>query len=129
MLRKDHIRGRIEELRAMTLRKADVTLERLLSGLEQDRQLAKELGQIGVAVKALELQAKITGQLVERRETGPAGTFEGLESREAVLSRVRNEYGDDAVRQVEAIAEALRRGEQPQPLMIDVTPAKAGAPG
>ena len=123
LMKNEMIRARINELRTMTLHKSQVTVDRVLSDLALDRALARESGQFGVSVKATELIAKVTGLLVERRETGQPGDFSGLESREAVLARARNEMGDEAV----AVIEALLKGIDPHdtenvPITIDVIP-------
>jgi hypothetical protein len=51
----------------------EVTVASLINDLEEDRKLARELGQASAAVAANTLKAKLAGRLVERgrRWTSP----------------------------------------------------------
>ena len=45
---------------------------------DEDRALARELGQAGAAVSALTLKAKLAGLIVDKKEVGKPGEFEGM---------------------------------------------------
>lgn len=118
LLAKSHIKQRVQELQAISLTRSQVTMDKLLTDTEKARLLALDLGQTAPALKATELQARLTGQLVERQEVGKAGSFEGLESREAILRRFADEMGAEE-------AERLRRHLEERdrvPLLLDLKP-------
>jgi hypothetical protein len=91
------VKRRIDELRAMQGVKHRITVDSLLSDLAQDRDLARRLEQPGAALQATQLMAKLTGFLVDRKETGLPGDFAALQTRDDVIARVRQEMGDEAV--------------------------------
>ena len=122
LMGNDRIKQRVAELRAINLHRSQVTMDKLLTDSEQARLLALELGQTGAALNATRLQGQLTGQLLERVEKGQPGDFRGLESQEAVFSRVRNEFGDDAIREIKAVYDALQRAKAKPPLLIEATP-------
>lgn len=94
----------------MTLAKHMVTVETLLGDLAGDRRMARELGQMAAANQATALMAKLAGHLVERKEVGAPGSFEGLDTADAVMQRVANEIGPEAA---EAVKEAFARVRSP----------------
>lgn len=82
--------------------KTEISLQSLLSDLAEDRALARSLGQVSAAVQATQLSAKLTGHLVDRKETGSPGDFAGLKSPGEVLDVIRRELGDAAASAIEA---------------------------
>jgi phage terminase small subunit len=113
----EQVRRRIDELRAMQGVKHRITVDSLLSDLAQDRDLARRLEQPGAALQATQLMAKLTGFLVDRKETGSPGDFAALQTRDDVIARVRQEMGDDAVRLLEQL---LTISDAPAPSGDDV---------
>jgi hypothetical protein len=70
------VQQRIAELQNKVAIKVEITLAGQLAKLEEDRQPAIKLKQVSAAVRAVELQSKLSGLLVERREvvkTPPTG--------------------------------------------------------
>jgi hypothetical protein len=58
---------------------AEVTRETLL---EEARQFAIEKGNPGAVVSAIVAKARVTGNIIDRREVGPAGAFDGMTDEE-----------------------------------------------
>jgi hypothetical protein len=65
---------------------AEVTRETLL---EEARQFAIEKGNPGAVVSAIVAKARVTGNIIDRREVGPAGAFDGMTDEELVAEAVR----------------------------------------
>ena len=89
---KPEIQNRVRELleeRAdvalkKTAREIEVTKDSLLEELEEARQIAIEEGQASAAVAATIGKARITGNIIDRREVGDAGAFDHLSDEELV---------------------------------------------
>lgn len=62
-----NIRLKIEAGRERAAKKVEYTLERALEMAIEDRDQAKELGQIGAAVSSNKLAAQLMGYLIERQ--------------------------------------------------------------
>lgn len=80
------------------VKRSDITLDKLLTDLKDDRELAQRLGQPSAAIAATQLTAKLAGLLVDRKESGQPGDFSSLTSPADVLAAIRAEFGDDAVK-------------------------------
>lgn len=76
--------------------RAEITVDKLLSDLAEDRELARSIKQPGAAIQATQLMGKLVGLMVDRKETGVPGEFAALASRDAVLAAIRAELGDEA---------------------------------
>ena len=63
------IAARLEELRTEHQRRHEVTVDSLTMDLEEDRQLAREMGQAAAAVGATLGKAKLHGLLKGKQET------------------------------------------------------------
>ena len=61
LMRNVHVSSRVTELQQQVAKKFEVTVESLTRELEEDRQLARELGQPGAAISALNVKARIHG--------------------------------------------------------------------
>jgi hypothetical protein len=94
-------------LQEVTAKRKEVTRESLLDDIEEDRQLARSLGQMSAAMTGNALKARITGKDVARVEVSTIN-FEAMRSDEieAALIKLLQDHG--------VIAE--------DPPMIDVTP-------
>lgn len=55
------VTSRIQELQVILQKKFEVTVESLTKELDEDRQLARDLGQPGAAISALGVKARIHG--------------------------------------------------------------------
>lgn len=117
LLNSAKVQREIAKAQARIVKAADITVETLLSDLEEDRQLARKVKQPGSAIRATELKAKLTGHLVERKETGAPGEFVALRTRDDVLDAMRKELGEQAV----ALLLQVMAGK-PVPQLIEASP-------
>lgn len=115
LLRNPKIVSRINELRRSMAQKTEISLQSLLSDLAEDRALARSLGQVSAAVQATQLSAKLTGHLVDRKETGSPGDFAGLKSPGEVLDVIRRELGDAAASAIEAALAPAQAQDEASP--------------
>ena len=68
----------VERTAANAAARAEVTVVSLLNGLEEARKLAAEINQPSAAVAATLGKAKVAGLIVDRKEVGKPGDFEGM---------------------------------------------------
>lgn len=68
LLRNAKVAARLAELQRQAAERAIVTIESIARQLDEDRQLARELGQAGAAVSATMSKAKIYGLVTDRHE-------------------------------------------------------------
>lgn len=99
--------------------RADITLDKLLNDLAEDRALARTIEQPSAAIQATQLTAKLVGLLVDRKETGGPGDFALLSSRDELLAALRAEMGEGVAGMLEA-ALALPKPSD-QALTLDLT--------
>lgn len=71
------LQQRIAEMQTAMATRAEVTEDSLLTELEEARALAIKCEQSAAAVSATVAKAKLTGLMIERRESGKPGDFEG----------------------------------------------------
>jgi hypothetical protein len=69
------VRERMAELQGEAATDAKITVASLLKELEEARQKASSLRQLGASIRAIEAKAKISGLMVQRMEIGSAGEF------------------------------------------------------
>jgi hypothetical protein len=116
------VKDRMAEIGRRMMRKTEINIETLINDLAADRKLARELGQPSAAIAATHLTAKLCGFLIDRKETGQPGAFEGLQTVEEILARCREELGDEAA---ELLSKALERQDR---LAIDHEPGDMAKP-
>lgn len=68
ILKNAKIQLRINEVRQAVAKRAEYTLEQAIFETREDREQARELGQLGAAVSAGKLTAQLAGHLVERKD-------------------------------------------------------------
>ena len=68
----------VERTAANAAARAEVTVVSLLNELEEARKLAAEINQPSAAVAATLGKAKVAGLIVDRKEVGKPGDFEGM---------------------------------------------------
>lgn len=78
------------------MRRSDITFEKILSDYQLALDLAKQQEKPSEIVSAASAQAKLVGLIVDRRELGQAGDFDGLNDIEAIISKVREDVGNEA---------------------------------
>ena len=103
--------SRVKELRRMTLKRSDISVDSLLNDLAEDRQMARKLGQPSAAMKGTELIAKLVGLLIERKESGKPGEFDGLETVADVLAKAAKDLGPDVAASLGLLLSAGSRSE------------------
>ena len=98
------VKRRLEERQMALLRKQDITVDRILNEYEEARELAISQAKPEAMMAASEKKAKLVGLLVDRKEVGNVGDFEGMNDPAEIIARVSLEAGPQAA---EAIAKAL----------------------
>lgn len=88
------VQQRLQELRAMALRRHEITVDTLLAQLAEDRALAHASAQSGAAVAATMAMGKLVGLVIDRKESGQPGDFQNMQSVQEVIDAVRRELGD-----------------------------------
>ena len=94
LLTNPNVVRRIAEYEASMQKRHEITVDTLLADLETDRALAHCEGQGSAAVQATMAKARLLGLIVDRKETGKPGEFEGLNTVADVIQAVRTEFGD-----------------------------------
>ena len=77
-------------------KKSDITLEKLLTDIQEAMFMAKTQAKPNDLVNASMAQAKVVGILRERVEQGNVGDFDGIEDISEVLAKVAEEAGPEA---------------------------------
>lgn len=112
LLRHAQVKAAIRQKRQQMLKRSDVTIEKLLQDVEDARKLAMAGGQPSAAVSASQLQGKLVGLLIDRKESGAPGDFTGLATPEQIVEAIRAELGEDAASLVQrAVTPAEARQE------------------
>jgi hypothetical protein len=62
----------------------EYTREKLLAYLEEAREMAVDKGNPDGVTRAVIAMARITGNIIDRREVGPASPFDGMTDEELV---------------------------------------------
>jgi hypothetical protein len=119
LLRHIQVKRRLGELERHRAKHSRVTVESLLRQCEEDRTLARSLGQSGAAIAATQLQAKLVGLLVDRKESGGPGDFSALQTAADVVNRVRADYGDDAANLFAAVLGQADQADLPDLASVD----------
>src|SRR4029453_5113179 len=110
LLTSGNVKRRLAEVQMALLKKADITVDRILNEYEEARLLAVEQGKPEAMLSASEKKAKLVGLLVDRREVGNAGEFEQLTDISEILEKVRHEAGLEAA---DALAKAFGLNANP----------------
>ena len=79
----------LQESEKTVLDQIEYTRDALLSELEEARKLALKRGQPSAAVQATMGKAKILGLIIDRREVGDVGAFDGWTDEELVEEATR----------------------------------------
>ncbi len=96
LLRKPHVKSRIQEMRMDIKRKADITFEKILTDYQEAMDLARAKEDPGNMISAANAQAKLVGLLIDRKEVGSAGDFENMENISEILQAVSDQAGPEA---------------------------------
>jgi hypothetical protein len=90
------INMRLCELRKAAMKRADITIDKILNDYQTALEMAKAQDKPDSIVKAAESQAKLVGLLRDRIETGNAGDFDTMENISDIVEIVRAQAGDQA---------------------------------
>jgi phage terminase small subunit len=108
--------ARVKELQQRGAERAEVTVASLCADLDEDRALARKLGQSSAAVAATMAKAKLLGLVIDRKEVGAPGEFADLEDmtsdelREHFAALVRSLEAEAGFGDTAAIAEGAGKG-------------------
>jgi phage terminase small subunit len=91
------IQDRVQQITAVGAERAAVTVETLINEAEQARRGAMAAGQYAAAIAAIKEKGVLSGQRVERRESGSPGEFAELENMTADELRAFLREEDDTV--------------------------------
>ena len=84
------------ELRNQAMKRADITIDKILSDYQFALEMGKEQSKPDAIVKAAEAQAKLVGMLRERVEAGNVGDFDSMDTIQEILTSVTEQAGPDA---------------------------------
>lgn len=98
----------------MAGKRHEVTVDSLVEELDEARDLARRTEQPAAMTAATMGKARITGNIIERKETGAPGDFSSLQTADEIIAKVRSELGEEAAKTVLAL---LARGPA-----VDVQP-------
>jgi phage terminase small subunit len=87
MARNPEISARVTQINTVAAERAAVTVESLINEAEQARCGAMAAGQYAAAIAAIKEKGVLSGQRVERRESGSPGEFAELSAGGYDLSR------------------------------------------
>lgn len=95
-LRKNpRVQDRLRELQSEVAAESKVTVESLLSELEDARLKATSLKQFSAVVRSIESKARISGVMVQRVEIGGPGAFDDCGTIESVLEKAASTLLDE----------------------------------
>jgi hypothetical protein len=114
--KRPEVRRREQELRQMIAKKADITLDKLLSDIQEAIAMARAQAKPNDLVNAAMAQAKLVGLLRDRIETGQPGDFDGLENISDILEKVQADVGPEAAL---ALARAFGYAKAEEPSQIE----------
>ena len=98
--KRPEVRRREQELRRIMMKKADITLDKLLTDIQDAIGMAKAQAKPNDLVNAAMAQGKLVGLLRDRVETGQPGDFDGLENISDILEKVAADVGPEAALQL-----------------------------
>lgn len=128
MLRQPKVGQRIDELREKMAKKADITMDKVLTDLQEALTMARLHAKPSDMISASMAQAKLVGLLRDRVETGAVGDFDGIEDISEILEKVAKEEGPEAALALSkafGLDQAETAVEQPAELMDQSPPTDA----
>ena len=122
-LQRPKIIKRIDELRNTMAKKADITVDKILTDFQEALAMAKERGQPNEIVTAAKAQAELVGLWKQRIETGSVADYESMESVDEILAKVESDMGLEAAQRLaSALGVTWPKGEASQ---VQQTPPEA----
>lgn len=90
----------------MAAERHEVTVDSLVAELNVARDMAYQMRQPGNITAAVMAKARVTGNIIERKEHGAPGDFATLQSPDDVIAKARAELGDDVAEMLLAMMRA-----------------------
>jgi len=104
-------------------KKADITVDKILTDFQEALAMAKERGQPNEIVTAAKAQAELVGLWKQRIETGSVADYESMESVDEILAKVESDMGLEAAQRLaSALGVTWPKGEASQ---VQQTPPEA----
>lgn len=94
--KRPEIQRREWELRDKMAKKADITMDKVLTDIQEAMNLARAQAKPNEIVNAAMSQAKLVGLLRDRVESGGVGEFDGMDSIPEILEKLAAEAGPEA---------------------------------
>jgi hypothetical protein len=113
LMTRDDVSRRYWQLQEQNMKRADITIEKVLQDYQYALDLAKEKASPGEITTAATAQAKLVGLLIDRRESGNAGDFDNVSDVDTLLAKVTAEVGPEAA---DALAKAFGIATEPKEL-------------
>lgn len=104
------VKARLQELQAQMAKRADITVDKILSDYQRALNMAEAMEKPADMVAAATSQAKLVGLLRDRVEAGNVGDFDKMDNISDILERVAEEAGPEAAL---ALSKAFGLGDQP----------------
>jgi len=95
ILQRPEVKRRIFELRDIMAKKSDITLDKLLTDIQEAMFMAKTQAKPNDVVNAALAQAKLVGLLRDRVEAGAVGDFDGIDNISEVLEKVAQDISPE----------------------------------
>jgi hypothetical protein len=115
---KPQIKKRYEELRQQMIKRADITIDKILADYQWVIDEGKGTAKLGEVKAAAEAQAKLVGLLRERVEAGNVGDFDNAENVSDVIEIVSASLGPEAAL---ALAKAFKLNVAPPEGRLEVS--------
>lgn len=90
------VKARLAELQAQMAKRADITVDKILSDYQRALVMAEQLEKPADMVAAATSQAKLVGLLRDRVEAGNVGDFDKMDNISDIIAAVAAEAGDEA---------------------------------
>jgi hypothetical protein len=121
------VKQRMSELTKHFRAQAGVSVQSLTDELNAIAEGAAKAEQWSAAKGAVETKAKLHGLLIDRKEQGAPGDFEGLQTREEIEAKIRAEMGEEAAQLFAKAMEVPRKPEQVEPVYERAGPNAPGS--
>lgn len=96
ILRYPYVQKKLEAVKMALIKKADITIEKILADYQRAMDMADQLEKPEAIVNAATAQAKLVGHLRDRVETGMVGDFDGMEEISDVIAAIAEQEGPEA---------------------------------
>lgn len=121
ILKNPAVKARYEELVQQMAKRADITIDKILTDYQEALTLAKRQEKPDGIVNAATAQAKLVGLLRERVEAGKPGDFETMDNISDVIQAIADAAGPEVAM---AISKAMGLIEEPNEREADLTEIK-----